>query len=61
MNLKVSTLHKELAEKDSEITELRKELIEHRSKTPAIAKVDTNLEEARKLAALDAEKKKKLE
>jgi len=32
--------------------------VEHKAKYNAVAKVDTNLEEARRLAALDAEKKK---
>ena len=51
-------MQKELAEKDTEIIEMKKEIIDQKAKLAATAKVDTNLAEARRLAALDAEKKK---
>jgi hypothetical protein len=51
----LTELQKELADKDKTLIEMKKELIDFKAK--ANAKVDTNLEEARKLAAKDAEKK----
>lgn len=51
-------LNKELAQKDSEINQLKRELIDYSN---ARAKVDTNVEAARKAYKEDEEKKRKKE
>ena len=59
VNTQISNLNKELAEKDTELVEMRKELVDIKANYNANAKIDTNLDEARRLAVIDADKKKR--